>query len=125
MRVAPGRNSRRSPSRFAPSSPVMKLTPVTLPPGRLRLATRPSWTGSPRTQRRPAPSWLRPWPRTPRGLLKLTIRGYLPAKQVGHQKRQPVGLTLVPAVFDRDVLVLDKACFLQALAERSHAVRSQ
>jgi hypothetical protein len=46
----------------------------------------------------------------------------LPAKQALHQKRQPVSLTLVPAVFDADVLVLDKACFLQALAERSHAV---
>jgi putative tryptophan/tyrosine transport system substrate-binding protein len=34
-------------SRFAPTSPVKKFTPVTLPPGRFRLATRPSLTGSP------------------------------------------------------------------------------
>ena len=47
MRAAPGRNSRKSPSCFAPSSTEMKLTPVTLPPGRLRLATRPTLTGSP------------------------------------------------------------------------------
>jgi hypothetical protein len=47
MRAAPGRNSRKSPSCFAPRSAVMKLIPVTLPPGRLRLATRPSLTGSP------------------------------------------------------------------------------
>jgi hypothetical protein len=45
MRAAPGRNSSKSPSRFAASSTEMKLTPVTLPPSRLRLATRPSLTG--------------------------------------------------------------------------------
>jgi hypothetical protein len=32
---------------FAPRSAEMKLTPVALPPGRLRLVTRPSLTGSP------------------------------------------------------------------------------
>ena len=47
MRAAPGLNSRKSPSCFAASSTEMKLTPVTLPPGRLRLATRPTLTGSP------------------------------------------------------------------------------
>jgi hypothetical protein len=33
--------------RFAPSSARTNATPVTLPPGRLRLATRPNLTGSP------------------------------------------------------------------------------
>src|SRR5262245_38949236 len=47
MRAVPGRSSRKSPSCFAVSSTDMKLTPVTLPPGRLRLATRPSLIGSP------------------------------------------------------------------------------
>ena len=47
MRMARGASSRRSPSRLAPSSPCMGLTPVTLPPGLLRLATKPVWTGSP------------------------------------------------------------------------------
>jgi hypothetical protein len=32
--------------RFAVNSMVKKLTPVALPPGRLRLATKPSLTGS-------------------------------------------------------------------------------
>src|SRR5262249_54232372 len=49
-------------------------------------------------------------------------QGYLPMKKVRHQKLQPVSLMLVRAVFDRDVLALDEACFLQALVERSHAV---
>src|SRR5262245_57663712 len=41
------KNSRHSTSRFAVSSTPRMVTPVTLPPGRLRLGTRPSATGSP------------------------------------------------------------------------------
>ena len=46
-RTAPGCNSCNNPSCFAPSSATTNVTPVTLPPGRLRLATRPSLSGSP------------------------------------------------------------------------------
>ena len=46
MRAAPGTNSRNSPSRLAARSAAKKLTPVRLPPGRAKLATRPSLTGS-------------------------------------------------------------------------------
>src|SRR5262249_28301132 len=42
-----GTISRRTSSRFAPSSRVKKFTPVTLPPGLLILSTRPAATGSP------------------------------------------------------------------------------
>jgi hypothetical protein len=45
MRSAPGSSSCRTASRFAVNSVFMLLMPVTLPPGRLRLATRPIWTG--------------------------------------------------------------------------------
>jgi len=45
-RVAAGTISRRSSSRFATNSVVKILIPVRLPPGRARLATRPSRTGS-------------------------------------------------------------------------------
>src|SRR5271163_5022052 len=45
-RVAPGRRSRSSPSRFDPISAVMEVTPVMLPPGWSRLETRPVATGS-------------------------------------------------------------------------------
>ena len=47
MMVAVGTSSCSSSSRFGPSSTVNEVTPVTLPPGRLRLATRPTSTGSP------------------------------------------------------------------------------
>ena len=46
MRVALGTSSRSRSSRFAPTSPLKKLIPVRLPPGRAMLATRPTLTGS-------------------------------------------------------------------------------
>jgi hypothetical protein len=45
-RVAVGTSSRKSSSRFVPNSALKILIPVRLPPGRARLATRPSLTGS-------------------------------------------------------------------------------
>ena len=41
-RVAAGNSSRKSPNRLAANSAEKKLMPVALPPGRARLATRPS-----------------------------------------------------------------------------------
>ena len=40
--VAVGTSSCSSSSRFGPSSTLNEVTPVRLPPGRFRLATRPS-----------------------------------------------------------------------------------
>ena len=44
--AAAGTNSLSSSRRFATVKTTRKLTPVTLPPGRLRLATKPAPTGS-------------------------------------------------------------------------------
>ena len=44
--VALGTSWRSNSKRFAPNTAAKKTTPVTLPPGRLRLVTRPSLTGS-------------------------------------------------------------------------------
>ena len=41
-----GSSSCNSASRLAPSCTPMSLMPVALPPGRLRLVTRPIFTGS-------------------------------------------------------------------------------
>jgi len=38
--------SRSKPTRLAPNASVRKLTPVMLPPGRFKLATKPASTGS-------------------------------------------------------------------------------
>src|SRR5262249_15028163 len=45
--LAAGTSSRTSSSRFGAISKFKLVTPVMLPPGRFRLATRPSWIGSP------------------------------------------------------------------------------
>ena len=47
MTSVAGASSCNSSNRFGPSSAFNVTTPVALPPGRLRLATRPDLTGSP------------------------------------------------------------------------------
>src|SRR5262249_46188716 len=49
--------------------------------------------------------------------------GDLPANQFSYQRRYPMDLILTPAVFDRDVLALDMAGILKALAECAYTVR--
>ena len=46
IKLARGASSFNRSSRLAASTLARKVTPVTLPPGRLRLATRPIATGS-------------------------------------------------------------------------------
>jgi hypothetical protein len=46
MTLAVGTNSCSNCSRFGANSTFVLVTPVALPPGRLRLATSPSRTGS-------------------------------------------------------------------------------
>ena len=46
IRVTCGSISERNPSRFPSITPVNTLMPVILPPGRFKLSTRPSLTGS-------------------------------------------------------------------------------
>jgi len=41
-----GTNSCTSSNCFVVDKPPINVVPVTLPPGRLKLATKPTWTGS-------------------------------------------------------------------------------
>ena len=116
-RVAAGTSSRSSSSRFAANSAEKKLTPVRLPPGRARLATRPSLTGSSATRRQWGSSSSPPWPRPPCRTAARDDHGDLPANQLGRQRGQPIDLILGPAIFDRNVLALDIAGVFQALAK--------
>src|SRR6266699_2119790 len=88
--LAFGTISRRTSSRFAPSSLVKKFTPVMLPAGLLMLATKPA----------------------------AARRNHccLP-NQVGCQHWQATQIVLGPAEFDRNILPFDIADFLQALPE--------
>jgi len=47
----------------------------------------------------------------------------LPPNQFRRQRRQPIELVLGPPVFDHDILALDVAGLLQALAKRAQALR--
>src|SRR5262245_52136429 len=124
MRAAPGRNSCKSPSCFAPSSVEMKLTPVTLPPGRLRRATRPSLTGS-------APGCEDDRYRRGCGLCCNCRQGvvrsdhrHLTAYQIGCEVGQSIILVLRPAILNRYILAFDVAAFADALPECSHKMCS-
>src|SRR4029450_7468087 len=49
--------------------------------------------------------------------------GHLPMHERGRKRRQPVVLTICPAVVDHDVLTLDKASFVQSLANDGDRMR--
>jgi hypothetical protein len=50
--------------------------------------------------------------------------GHLTANQIRRHCRQPIVLTIRPAIFDRYVLSLGVAVYLESLAEHSHQVCS-
>jgi hypothetical protein len=79
MTVAVGRSSCSNSSRFGATTAFNWVTPVTLPPGRLRLARRPNRTASP------------PISKTIGMVVVGSGRGnhgHLTMNQIGHQCRQ-------------------------------------
>src|SRR6266478_3918410 len=123
-RAAPGTSSRRSSSRFATNSVETKLIPVRLPPGRARLATRPSLTGSSLTVKTMGIVVVAAFAANATGgAFDRGDHGNPPADQFGRQRRQPIHLILGPAVFDRPGLALDIAALLQGLAKCAQIVR--
>src|SRR6516162_2357725 len=117
MRTAPGCNSCNNPSCFAPSSAVTKVTPVTLPPGRLRLATRPSLTGSPAVTKTIGDRRSRRLGYNCRGDVMRSDHRHLTAYQIGCEVGQSLDLVLRPAILDHDILALDVAGFTNPLPE--------
>ena len=91
-----------------------------LPPGRARLATRPSSTGSPPTMKTIGIVEVAFFAASAAGSAARHDHIDLAADEVGGQGGQPIIATLRPAVFDRHVLSLDIAGFAQSLAERGH-----
>ena len=115
--VAVGTSSCSSSSRFGPSSTFNVVTPVRLPPGRFRLATSPTATGSPADREDDRNRRGRRLGRQRRCAAGRGNHGHLTANQIGRQCRQSIVLTLRPAIFDRHVAAFDIAGFAQALAE--------
>src|SRR5215470_15673650 len=114
--LAWGSSSDSSSSRFGISLRLKVLMPVRLPPGRLRLATRPSATGSVPTAKTIgivevaffAASAVPP---------AATIASNLAGDQLGSQGGQPIETQLRPAVFDHHILPFNKTRLAQSLAK--------
>src|SRR5262245_51151295 len=122
MRTAPGSNSCNSPSRFVPSSVDKMVIPVTLPPGRLRLATRPTMTGLPPVTKTIGIVVVAAG-RNCRGGVTRSDHCHLTAYKIGCEAGQSIVLVLRPAILDRHVLAFDVASFTSALPECGQKVR--
>src|SRR6516162_3555662 len=123
IRAALGTRSWKSPSRLAATSLVKKLMPVALPPGRARLATRPSVTGSANAEDdrdRCGRSFGR---LGSGGVAGRNDNGNAAADEVSHERRQAIVSPIQPMVLDRHVLALDVPGFVEAFTERSGNAR--
>ena len=92
--------------------------PVALPPGRARLSTRPSLTGSSpdaeHDRDRRGRSFGGDRSKVAKGC---GDDGYTTTREIGHQSRKAIELALKPVVLHRYVLALDIAGFVKTLAE--------
>ena len=116
MRWRPGTASRRSSARLLAISVCWSDKPVTLPPGRARVATKPPPTGSPATG-------------NTIGIADVacftagdTATGRdddidLEAHEFGCDLGVALGAALRPSILDRDRAALDPAAFAQPLHE--------
>src|SRR5262245_6558784 len=117
-RAAPGTSSRKSANRFAVNSVVKKFIPVKLPPGLARLTTRPSLTGSSPVMKTMGIVAVAAFAANAEAVpTNRGDHGDLSAHQVSCQCRQPFNLILGPAILDRNILALDIARFIKALAK--------
>ena len=111
-------------SRFANSAPPTTVTPVTLPPGRLKLATMPTIDRvvagheDDRDHRR-CRLGCAGRGGAERGDDRVTGR----RARLGRESRQAIGLTLHPMILDHHIAGLDMAGFAQATAKRDHQRR--
>ena len=126
MTVAVGTSSCKSPSRFGASSRPNEVTPVTLPPGRLRLAMSPSATGSPPVRMTIGIVAEARCAASAAGVEAWCCNYTHPAaNQISCQNRQALVLSLGPPVFDRDVLALDKSRLVQTLTKNAEKACEQ
>ena len=96
-RVAAGTSSRRSSSRFAVNSVTKKLIPVKLPPGRARLATRPSLTGSSGTAKTMGIAVVAALAANAVAVADRGDHGNLAANQIGRQSGQSIKSAFRPS----------------------------
>ena len=120
MLRAPGKSSRAISNCFGISSTPRFVVPVTLPPGRARLAeAHLHRIGRSREDDRNGRNRLFDRQRARRiG----DDRRHSTADQFKRDDRHAIELSLRPTIFDRYILALDVPGFLQALPERDYCV---
>src|SRR5215831_19028710 len=116
-----GSSSRRSSILFGYRVLVMTLTPVRLPPGRLKLATSPVSTGSLPVAKR---DYCRRHPQATGCDIRCAgeKHGHFPLDEFGYHRRQPIKLAVGPAELEGDILALGETVFSQAPAEAFHQI---
>ena len=97
---------------------VQGVTPVRLPPGRFRLATRPTSTGSAAISKTIGMVVVAAFAASAAGRPVCDNHGHLTTNEIGRQRRQSIVLTVRPAVLDRHILSVDKSSLFQAASER-------
>jgi hypothetical protein len=120
IKMALGASSLRRPICFGTSGERMLLTPVRLPPGRLRLATRPDSTGVTTGHEDDRNCRGRRFCRECRDIGERDDNGHLTANQIAYQYRQTMVLIFCPAIIDRHVTAFGIASFAEALVECAH-----
>src|SRR5258708_30484748 len=95
-----GTNSWSSPSCFAAKSIDVKVTPVILPPGRLRLATKPVLTGSLPVTNRIGVVVVAALAACTTETVFPTIKCDLAGRQIGRKPRQPIRTIISEAIID-------------------------
>src|SRR5262245_46385772 len=108
MVAACGMSSCISCTRLVTAAVPNRVIPVILPPGRLRLATRPSLTGSPLAVNTIGIVWVAALLRR-RFATSCGDYGDLSAYKLGCHLGISIVVTLCPAVFNGHVLALDEA----------------
>src|SRR4051794_13202285 len=114
--VAVGSSSRSTSNRLGPISTFNVVTPVRLPPGRFRLATSPSLTGSPPVRKTIGIVAVAAFEAVAATMLlpvAITFTGRL-------TRSAARVLAIGPAVFDDHIPALNVARFVKAKAERAH-----
>src|SRR5262249_7324176 len=117
-RVIPGIISFISSTRFGASSVAKELNPVTLPPGRARLATAPVTSGSPIAAITIGITVVACFAARTRRCSSGHDRVDFETNQLGRQIREAFGAPVRRVVFDEQVLSLDIAELAEALLER-------
>ena len=104
---------------FGSSSVLTRLTPVRLPPGRLKLSTRPIATGSLALLNTTGIVVVAAFAASAAEVTAGRDDHIHPAlHQIGQQLRQPIDTAFGPAILDGNVATFDEATLLQAHAER-------